>query len=120
MKNTIVIKKKYEFKNLFSKGKFYYGDFIHMYIKKNNKTYNRLGVAVSKKQGKAVIRNHIKRLIRENYKNSEKFLKYGYDILFIINKNKNDHVKEITFYDIKNNMEKLFEKSGIINEKSIN
>ena len=120
MKNTIIIKKKYEFKNLFSKGKFYYGEFIHMYIKPNNKTYNKLGIAVSKKQGKAVIRNHIKRLIRENYKKFENNLNCGNNILFIINKNKNDEVKNINFYDIKDNMYKLFEKSGIINEKSIN
>ena len=120
MKNTIIIKKKYEFKNLFSKGKFYYGEFVHMYIKPNNKVYNKLGIAVSKKQGKAVIRNHIKRLIRENYKNFENSLKYGFSILFIINKNKNNNVKNITFYDIKDNMYELFEKSGIINEKSIN
>ena len=120
MKNTIMIKKKYEFKNLFSKGKFYYGEFIHMYIKPNNKTYNKLGIAVSKKQGKAVVRNHIKRLIRENYKNLENNLRCGYNILFIINKNQNDKTKSISFYDIKNNMNNLFEKSGIINEKSIN
>lgn len=120
MKNTIMIKKKYEFKNLFSKGKFYYGEFIHMYIRPNSKTYNKLGIAVSKKQGKAVVRNHIKRLIRENYKNFENNLKYGYNILFIINKNKNNETKNINFYDIENDMRKIFEKSGIINEKSIN
>lgn len=120
MKNTIMIKKKYEFKNLFSKGKFYYGEFIHMYIRPNNKAYNKLGIAVSKKQGKAVIRNHIKRLVRENYKNFESNLNCGYNILFIINKDKNAIVKSINFCDIKDNMYKLFEKSGIINEKSIN
>ena len=31
MKNTIVIKKNYEFKNFFSKGKFYKGKFINMH-----------------------------------------------------------------------------------------
>ena len=48
MKNTIIIKKNYEFKMLFSKGKFYYGDFIHMYIKKTNSSINKFGIAISK------------------------------------------------------------------------
>ena len=68
MKKTIMIKKNYEFKILFSKGKFYHGEFIHMYIKQTNQDINKFGIAVSKKQGKAVKRNHIKRLIRENYR----------------------------------------------------
>ena len=51
MKNTIVIKKNYEFKNFFSKGKFYKGNFINMYIHKSNLSINKLGIAVSKKNG---------------------------------------------------------------------
>ena len=57
MKKTIMIKKNYEFKHLFSKGKFYYGEYIHMYIKETNQDTNKLGIAFSKKQGKAVKRN---------------------------------------------------------------
>ena len=85
MKNTIMLKKNYEFKNLFSKGKFYYGDFIYMYISKTSKSYNKLGIAISKKQGKAVKRNKIKRLIRENYKNFENRIEKGTNILIVIN-----------------------------------
>ena len=88
MKNTYIIKKNYEFKNLFSKGKFYYGEFVHMYIKETSSSYNKFGIAISKKQGKAVKRNHIKRLIRENYKNFEDRIKTGVQILVIINKEK--------------------------------
>ena len=32
MKNTVMIKKNYEFKKFFSKGKFYLGEYINMYI----------------------------------------------------------------------------------------
>jgi len=64
MKKTVMIKRKYEFKKLFSKGKFFYGKFINMYMIANQKSYNKLAVTVSRKQGKAVVRNRFKRLIK--------------------------------------------------------
>lgn len=112
MKNTIIIKKNYEFKNLFSKGKFHYGDFIHMYIRKGNSNNNKFGIAISKKQGKAVKRNRIKRLIRENYKNFEAKIEKGTQILIVINKEKN--IAEITFKDIENNFQRTLKKANIL------
>lgn len=112
MKNTVMIKKNYEFKNLFSKGKFYYGEFIHMYIKKVNSSYNKFGIAISKKQGKAVKRNRIKRLIRENYKNFESQIEKGTQILIIINKEKN--IEEINFKDIEKNFLRTLKKANIL------
>ncbi len=120
MKKTIMIKKRYEFKKLFSKGKFFYANFINMYVMKNNRDYNRLAIAVSKKQGKAVYRNRFKRLIKENYREIEKKLNFGYNILFIINKGKMAEYKQITYYNIKEDMVKLFKNSGILNEENIN
>ena len=112
MKNTIVIKKNYEFKNLFSKGKFYYGEYIHIYIKENNKEYNKIGIAISGKQGKAVDRNRAKRLIRESYKNLEDNIKKGNSFLIVINKEKD--LKEIEYKDIEKNMRKTMEKANLL------
>ena len=112
MKKTIMIKKNYEFKMLFSKGKFYHGEFIHMYIKPTNQDINKFGIAVSKKQGKAVKRNHIKRLIRENYKNFESSIKTGTNILIVINKNKD--IKDISFKDIEENFLRTLKKANVL------
>lgn len=112
MENTIMMKKNYEFKNLFSKGKFYYGQYIHMYIKKGTTNYNKLGIAISKKQGKAVKRNRIKRLIRENYKNFENRIEKGINILIIINKEKD--IKEITFKNIEENFYSTLKKANVL------
>ncbi len=118
MKKTIVIKKNYEFKNLFNKGKFFYGDYIHVYVLKNNCNLNKLGIAISKKQGKAVKRNHFKRLIRESYKILEPYIKNGYSILIVGNKNRN--INDISYHIVKNNMEESLKKAGILNEQYSN
>ena len=83
MKKTKMLKKNYEFKNVLNRGKYYSGKYIAIFIKKNNKNINFLGIAVSSKLGKAVKRNYVKRIIRENYKQIEEHIKIGYDIVFI-------------------------------------
>ena len=111
MNNTIILKKNNEFKRLFSKGKFIYGECVHIYFILSNNDYNKFGIAISKKNGKAVERNRIKRLIREVYKIYEKNIKSGVELLVIINNKKN--IKDVDYYDIKKNMESSFKKAGI-------
>lgn len=53
------------------------------YARKNRTGINRVGITVSKKLGKAHIRNRIRRRLREVYRlNEEKFLP-GYDIVVV-------------------------------------
>lgn len=111
MKKTVMIKRRYEFKILFSKGKIAYGKNLTMYVLKNKITWNKLGIAVGKKSGRAVDRNKIKRLIRENYRLSENFIKGGYNILISVNKKAD--IRNIDFYDVKKEMEKLLQKSDL-------
>lgn len=86
MNKIETIKLNYEFKNVFKKGKYFVGNQVIIYFYKNNKRYNRLGIAISSKLCNAVERNHLKRLIREAYRKSELKNIKGYDIVFIWNK----------------------------------
>ncbi len=113
MRKIKTLKKNYEFKNVLSKGKFYIGKQISIYILKNNKKINVIGVAVSIKQCGAVKRNRIKRLIRENYRLLKNDLKQGYDIVFLWNKK--GEVDEANYYIIKSDMEKTFKKAELFN-----
>ena len=111
MKKTKMIKRRYEFSRLYSKGKFYFSNQLTMYLLKNNKEFNKLGIAVGRKNGKAVYRNRIKRLIKENYKNFELQIKVGYNILISVNK-KCD-IKNIDFYEVEKNFQELLKKSEL-------
>ena len=64
------------------------------------------------KIAKAVKRNHIKRLIRENYRLIENKLDKGYNMIFLWKKK--NPVSEATFYNIQNDMKNIFKKSGIL------
>ena len=43
------LKKNYEFKNVLTKGKFYNGNCIEIFVLKSNKNSSSLGIAVQKK-----------------------------------------------------------------------
>ena len=115
MKKTKMLKKNYEFKNVLSKGKYYSGRNIEAFVKDNNKKCNFLGLAISVKTAKAVRRNKIKRLIRENYKLQELNIKSGKSIVFLWKKNVD--IKNATFENIRDDMNTIFDKAKIINRE---
>ena len=68
------IKKNDEFKTVYECGKSYANKYLVMYVHRNDKGRNRLGISVSKKVGNSVVRHRIARLLRESFRlNDEKF-----------------------------------------------
>lgn len=106
MNNTDTLKKNYEFKNVLTKGKYYSGKYVDIYISKNKKEINLIGIAVSTKAAKAVKRNKIKRLIRENYRLIENNIKVGNNLLFLWKKKNN--IEDATFNNIEKDIKKIF------------
>lgn len=84
MKKALRLTKNLEFINVYKSGKRVSSPFFVMYIKKNDLGYSRLGVSVSKKVGKSVIRNKIKRQIKEIVRKNYNFINSGWDIVFSV------------------------------------
>jgi len=91
------LKKNSDFKKVYGKGKSFANRYLVMYILENELYKNRVGISVSKKVGNSVVRHHITRLIRENYRILEEDFKCGYDIVIIARTT----AKELAFKDIK-------------------
>lgn len=113
MKKVQTLKKNYEFKNVLTKGKYVSGNVIEIFIKYNGSEKNRIGIAVSTKLAKAVKRNYIKRLLRENYRQMQEQLKQGYDMVFLWKKKV--PVEQATFDHIQADFKKIFQKAQIWN-----
>jgi len=112
MKKIETLKKNYQFRNVLGKGQFFYGKQIIVYVRKNKINKNRLGIAIHTKLAKAVKRNRLKRLIRENYRLLTKRLTLGNDIVFLWNKKVDYH--EADFFQIQKDMENIFKRAGIL------
>ena len=57
--------------------------FLVLYARKNRTCCNRVGITVSKKLGKAHIRNRVRRRLREIYRLNESSFLPGYDIVLV-------------------------------------
>lgn len=83
MKKVYKLTKNSEFKKVYSSGKSLADKYLVVYFLKNGMSHNRIGISVSKKLGKSVKRNRIKRLIREAYRLNQEKLSGGCDIVII-------------------------------------
>lgn len=110
------LRKNPEFRLVYRRGRSFSTAILVLYVFKNNKGINRVGISVSKKVGKSVVRSRVKRLISESARLNKQDLKQGYDLVFVARSASRDK----SYKDIENSVKYLFKKSGLNNvEKNI-
>jgi ribonuclease P protein component len=78
------LRKRREFVGVQQRGrKIHLDDVLVLYTFTARGRPSRLGVTVSRKVGNAVHRNRVKRLVREVWRRSQRFLPEGYDMVII-------------------------------------
>lgn len=126
MKN-VAVKENHLYNKAYTKGKRFFGRYVRVYVLKDLKAkkimlanpekeyLNRLGISVSKKNGGAVVRNRIKRIIREGYRAIERddILYTGY-LVIIAAKNEAADAKST---DVERELRYAFRKLDMIKKK---
>ena len=84
--------------------------FLVLYAKKNRLEANRVGVTVSKKLGGAVVRNRVRRRLREVYRCNEHRFAPGWDIVVVAR----SRCITADFEKLTNAYLSLAEKAGIL------
>jgi len=107
------LSKTSEFKRVFSEGRRIEGKNLIIFILKNDYDFNRLGIIVKKEIGKAVVRNKIKRRLREASRLLNKKLLPGYDIIVLAKNN----IRESNFFEICHDLERLLIKGNFFIKK---
>ena len=82
MKFSSALKLNHIFRRLYNTQGYACGTLV-LYARKNHTPTNRVGITVSKKLGGAVVRNRVRRRLREVYRLNEALFLPGYDIVVV-------------------------------------
>ena len=100
MNKEKTIKKNHQFRWIIKKGKKANKKTVRVFITNNRDNKNKLGIAIKKNIKSAILRNRVKRVIREIYRLEENKLKKHFNIIICFN-TETVNFNEI-YIDIKN------------------
>ncbi|MCR5089782.1 MAG: ribonuclease P protein component [Oscillospiraceae bacterium] len=83
MDPRIHIKLNSDFRRVYARGKSAVSPTVVVYCRRNRLDHNRFGFTVSKKLGKAVVRNRVRRRFREIVRLNGEELQTGYDLILV-------------------------------------
>ena len=83
MKHTVSLKQNHEFRRLYNKGNCAASPVMAVYCRKTRLPVSRLGLTTGVKLGHAVVRNRVRRRLREIYRTNEHRLAPGWDIVVV-------------------------------------
>ena len=83
MKAEKTVKENYEFRRIYRKGKSVVSPYMVLYCQRNRQGKTRLGITVSTKLGKAVVRNRVRRRLREIWRLNKEAMVPGWDIILV-------------------------------------
>ncbi len=113
MKFTESLTENRDFTRLYRSGKSGAGPYIAVYCRRNRLRANRLGVTVSVKLGGAVLRNRIRRRIKEAYRLHEDAFRIGFDIVIVARQ----RAADAPFRAIEQAILKVFHALSMMKEK---
>lgn len=111
MQDPEKLKKPWEFRRAYQNGNKYWNRYFVIYVLHNHFNHLRLGITVSKKVGKSVQRNRVKRLIRESFRQLRTRVKVGYDIVVV----GRTPACRLTCQETQKALVHLFQKAAIFN-----
>lgn len=104
--NTLKTKKQFDY--VYKRGKSFANKNLVIYHVSSKYPENLVGISISKKVGKAVKRNYLRRIIKENLK--EISIKPYYNFIVLVRTGSED----MDFKEMKKSLNHVFKKTGLL------
>ena len=99
-----------EFKQVRSQGRSWAHRLVVLYTLPNGRERSRIGFSVSRRIGKAVVRNRVRRRLREVTRALLERVQPGWDVVVVAR----SPIVEASFAEIRASLECLFRKAGLL------
>ena len=109
MRRQYRLRRSSDFQQVRQNGKFYASPIMVLAFLRNELDYSRFGFVVSKRLGKAVQRNKIKRRMREVTRLCMSRIEPGFDLVFIARL----PIQQANYAEIEQSLRHLLKKSGL-------
>jgi ribonuclease P protein component len=110
MEKEYRLRKKDDFGRVYREGRSVANrELVLYYLPNQAVSHFRLGVSVSKKVGRAVLRNRLKRLVKEAVRTERERIKAGYDLVVIVRLG----AREADFHQLVRSITHLLKKSNL-------
>lgn len=98
--------KKRHYQFIYRKGKAEHSKFLTLVYVRTKIQPFKVGFSISKKIGKSVVRNKVKRRMRESFNILENNFNINYNYVFVAKKG----IENLNFWEIKTDMERLIKR----------
>lgn len=109
------LKLNHIFRRLYRSGDQAANRYLALYARKNRSSENRVGITVGKKLGKAVVRNRLRRRLREVYRLHEGQFKPGYDLVVVAR----TAAVDVSYQQLEQAYLSLARRLGVLREETV-
>jgi ribonuclease P protein component len=112
MDKRLRLRSNEDFKRVYKHGKSYWNRNLVIYLRKNELGYSRIGFTVTKKVGNSVVRNKVRRRMREIIRKNIDKISGEYDIILVPKKN----VVDIDYQTLESAIIHIFKIAGLLKD----
>ena len=114
MDPAVSLKLNSDFRRVYARGKSAVSPCAVVYCRKNRLGRNRTGYTLSKKLGTAVVRNRVRRRLREIVRLNTAQLRQGYDVVIVARQ----RAVDVSYQKLESDVLKCFEQLHLLNGES--
>ena len=113
MRRALRLRTRQEFDAVYRRGRPYRSELLVLRALRTERPVSRFGFVVGKVLGKAVIRNRLKRRLRESVRSLP--VAHGWDLVL----NARRGAQDADYHQLRSNVAELMSRAGVLNEEAI-